>query len=460
MQQAGRSLPAHWVANNWGFCGGTLPVPVEADEAEALLFNHFEQFFGIRDPLQFKVTIYLGPEEKHFYPVLEPNQSILLKLSDFFLRRKYAAALVATVEHPALTRGRHYRMRLCGDVFWRRSFTTLHNAHEFNRKPEWVEEFRLSGGLLRGGEVALTVPNFDRNQVAGSVIETSDGSQLDRHNRDLAAYLQEVRLTPVEASRSGFVSCRYQGYGGSFWFAFDRQTKNGGSLSANHHVSVPWADRREMPQSVEEAARINQLSKAGYIIDPHSVPAFETGNRLRIGFDCDSANPPCRHFNLYLFDATGEILASLPYAKTHVGPSFPEHFLAEVEPPIAMATRLAILSPDWSKNGQARSGYRLQPDLVIEDCLSGDHDVTEFQSCWHNLGVAIDGFPHWLSPANGIIGHSNLVAHVLHGDSYLSGLVIVNGSGSLCYDRLARIKIVVSHLDGAMCEAALTLPAF
>ncbi|HVJ32159.1 MAG TPA: hypothetical protein VND94_03510 [Terriglobia bacterium] len=460
VQQAGRSLPVHWVADNWEFCGGTLPVPIEADDGEALLFNHFEQFFGIRDPLQFKVTVYHGPDEKHFYRVLEPNQSLLLKLSDFFPQRRYAAALAATVEHPALTRGRHYRMRLCGDVFWGHSFTTLHSAHEFNRKPERNEEFRLSAGLVREGEIALTVPNFDRNQVAGSIIETSDGVRLDRQDRDLAAYLQEVRLTPAAGAEGGFVSCRYQGYGGSFWFAFDRQAKTGGSLSGNHHISVPWTDRRDMPQSAEEAARINQLSKAGYIIDPHPVPVLEAANRLRFGFDCDSANPPCTHFHLHLFDAAGKVLTRLPYAKAHAGPSFPEHFLAGVEPAIAAATRLAIVSPDWLKNGQTRAGYKLLPDLVIEDRLTGDRDVTEFQSCWRNLGVAIEGFPHWLSPANGIIGRSNLVGRVRHGDGYLSGLALVNGSGSLRYDRPARIKIVVSHLAGATREAMLTLPAF
>jgi len=460
LQQDDRSLPVHWVASNWEFCGGTLPVPVEADDAEALLFNHFEQFFGIRDPLQFRISIYHGPEEKHFYRVLEPNQSLALRLSDFFPQRRYAAALAATVEHPSLTRGRHYRMRLCGDVFWGNSITTLHSAHEFNRKPERNEEFRLSAGLVRQGEIALTIPNFDRNQIAGSVIETSDGTRLDRQNRDLGAYLQEVRLTPSDGGQGAYVSCRYQGYGGSFWFAFDREAKNGGSLSANHHISVPWADRSNMPQTAEEAARINQLSKAGYIIDPHPVPVLEAGNRLRFGFDCDSANPPCRDFSLHLFDAAGKMLTSLSYVKNHPGPNFPEHFLADVDPAIAAVTRLAVVSPDWPKNGQTRAGYKLQPDLVVEDRMTGDRDVTEFQSCWRNLGVAIDGFPHWLSPANGIIGRTNLVGRVRHGEGYLSGLALVNGSGSLRYDRAARIKVIVSKLDGAMCEATLTLPAF
>ena len=42
------SLPVHWIAENWEFCAGTAAVPAEIDDLDALVFNHFEEFFGIK----------------------------------------------------------------------------------------------------------------------------------------------------------------------------------------------------------------------------------------------------------------------------------------------------------------------------------------------------------------------------------------------------------------------------
>jgi len=398
---------------------------------------------------------------------LEPNQSIVIKLSDFFPVRKSTAAISATVEHPVLTRGRHYRMRLCGDVFWQNSLTTLHSAHEFNRKPDRTEEFRLSDRLVRCGDIALTIPNFDRNQVANSTIETRYGGREQSQQRDFSAYVAEVQINRPTSAAAGLMNCRYRGYGGSFWFAFDRDASGddkstgiGTSLSGNHHISVPWQDRADMPQSAEEAGRLKQLAEAGFMIDPHPVPVMGPDHRLEFGFDCDASNPPCRDFLLHLFDGGGRFIATTPYQKSHEGPSFSQHFLAGVDDAVSKQVRLVLVAPDWLKNGQTRAGYKLLPDMVVQDRLSGDRDVTEFQSCWRNLGVAIDGFPHWLSPANGIVGRSNLTARVRHGAGYKSGLMIVNGSGSRHYKRSAKVKIVVHDLGGAQKEAAFEIPAF
>jgi len=456
--RANPAMPIHWIGEQWEFCSGMLPVPMDADDAEALLFNHFEQFFGIRDPLLFRVTIYHGPEEKHFYRVLEPNQSILLKLSDFFPQRRYTAAFSARVENPVLTRGRHYRMRLCADVFWRGSLTTLHSAHEFNRDPQRGDEFRLSSGLLRRGDLIVTIPNYDRNQIAGSMIEMQAGANETSEPRDLSAYLQEVRLSQTGAVEHQQYGWRYKGYGGSFWFALDQQA-GGGSISANHHISVPWMDRPGMELPASEAARIKQLLDASYMIDPHPVPLTQAGDPVHFGFDCDSANPHSDHFLIYLFDAAGKHLATLPYRKTHWGPSFPEHFLAAADPAKVAAARLAMVSPDWLKNGYTRNRYKLQADLVAENRRTGDRDVTEFQSSWRNLGVAIQDFPHWLSPANSIIGRSNLMGRVRHGGGYRTGLLIVNGSGSLRYQKTARVKVVALNLAGEQREGNFDIAA-
>src|SRR5262249_16023915 len=45
------SVPVHWVAEDWEFCAGTLPVPSQADDAVTLLYNHFKNYFGIKDAI-------------------------------------------------------------------------------------------------------------------------------------------------------------------------------------------------------------------------------------------------------------------------------------------------------------------------------------------------------------------------------------------------------------------------
>ncbi len=73
-------VPVHWVADNWEFCAGTAAIPQEIDDADALVFNHFEEFFGIKDPLQFRFEIISEEGIKRRYQVLGPSQSININL--------------------------------------------------------------------------------------------------------------------------------------------------------------------------------------------------------------------------------------------------------------------------------------------------------------------------------------------------------------------------------------------
>ena len=50
-------VPVHWVADDWEFCAGTAAVPQEIEDVDALVFNHFEEFFGIKDVLQFRFEL-------------------------------------------------------------------------------------------------------------------------------------------------------------------------------------------------------------------------------------------------------------------------------------------------------------------------------------------------------------------------------------------------------------------
>jgi hypothetical protein len=67
MYEVDDTRPVHWVADNWEFCGGTFPVPAEIDDAEVVLFNHFQHFFGIKDHLQFQIQVCCGSALRSFY---------------------------------------------------------------------------------------------------------------------------------------------------------------------------------------------------------------------------------------------------------------------------------------------------------------------------------------------------------------------------------------------------------
>jgi hypothetical protein len=61
-----------------------------------------------------------------------------------------------------LTRGRHYRFRVCADVFWKDSFTIIHGSHQFFKNPN--KDCRVPPGRFRDrvpGTCVMTVPNYD-----------------------------------------------------------------------------------------------------------------------------------------------------------------------------------------------------------------------------------------------------------------------------------------------------------
>jgi len=69
---------------------------------------------------------------KRSYKILGPSESVNLNLNTLAGgKRTGAVCLKVYVTHPFLTRGRHYRFRICGDVFWKDSFTIIHGSHQF-----------------------------------------------------------------------------------------------------------------------------------------------------------------------------------------------------------------------------------------------------------------------------------------------------------------------------------------
>jgi hypothetical protein len=460
MAEVDPAKPVHWVGTDWEFCGGTLPVPSEAEDAEALLFNHFQHFFGIKDPLQYRIEIYHGAERKHFTRILQPNESLVIRLSDFFPKRSEAACIAVFVSHPILTRGRHYRLRVCADVFWRDSFTTLHSAHEFKRSPNHKFEFRAAKESVRAGDIVLTIPNYAKDLGEERMVAVTGGNGVASLTRKPEAYLEEVKLTR-NGGADPFFGWKYRGYGGSFWYSFETQQAlaegHRGSLSANHHVSVPVEERTDWSAGAEELGELARLREAGFMVEPFPVPLAEVGDPLRYAIEFDGSNPGLHHFRIFAFAADGRFLGEIAYEHPGLGLFAPAEILNKNG---VQGAKLAIVTPDWQAIKTRRAGFKLLSQLIVENRRTGDRDVTEFQNCWRNCGIIVPGMASFAGPGAAVFGRTNLFARARHGGGYRTALLVVNGSGSLDYKRTATAEVTVCNTEGHPRSAGLTLPPF
>src|SRR5262249_27024090 len=91
---------------------------------------------------------------------------------------------------------------------------------------------------------------------------------------------------------------------------------------------------------------------------------------------------------------------------------------------------------------------------------TGDRDITEFQTCWRNCGVIVPGFATFAGPKGPALGRTNLFARVRSGGGYRTGLLSVNGSGSLDYRRQAEIELTVYNDAGMPMTRPVALPPF
>lgn len=456
--------PVFWVGNGFEYCGGTLSAPQEADEVEGLLYNHFQEFFGVKDPLQFRIEIYHGPEVKRYYRILEPNQSIVIRLSDHIKIRQYPVSLAAFVEHPILTRDRHYRLRLCADIFWKDSLTTLHSAHEFNRSPDHKVEFRLPAWMVRDGAMALTIPNFDRQMTSAHEVEAISGKASSLTARKSDLYIDQSLIKRSNVSDDQMLAWRYQGFGGSNWFVLENANAvakgHQGNIAGNHHASCPIIDRTDLKADSEELNRFKQVSAAGFLLHPHAVPIMSEKSELIFGYESDASNPAQPLFTSDFFNERGKHLGQLSFKKKNPGPLFTDELLKLWGNSAANDARLALIAHDWVKAGLRYKGFKPMANLIVRNRQTLDQDFTEFQSCWRNLGAAVQGFPHWLTDQLAVVGRSNLFGRVRCDRGLRTGVVLVNGSGRLNYRITARTDIIAINNNGQRTQARINIPAF
>lgn len=460
------AVPVHWVAENWEFCAGTAAIPTEIDDVDALVFNHFEEFFGIKDPLQFRFEIIAEEGIKRSYLILGPSQSVNLNLKELAGPRKGPVCIKIHVAHPFLTRGRHYRFRICGDVFWKDSFTIIHGSHQFFKNPNKRQEFRLIDLVVRNGRVIMTVPNYDLDMGENDEITVGSGATKTLVKRSRKRPVELVEFAPqhkVSETRN-YLAAAYHGYGTSFWYAleegFSKQPGKVASIAANHLCRVGVENRDDIAFRPEELQAVAQAQAAGYMINPVCLPIAPETSRLTFGFNFDASNPPFQHYIIRYYGADGRYLGESRFEKRVMGPVFAADFLAQWNGNNRDQAVTALVAPDHIKEGLAPQRLVTTADMVVRHLDTGDQDMTEFQNSWRNLGALVPTLPHWLHPSIGVVGRTNVIGRVRCKDGYRTGVFVANASGNLNYDMAADVEVSAVNHAGRRLSYFHTLPAF
>jgi hypothetical protein len=461
VDRSGKVVPVLWVGQGWEFCGSTIPIPSEIDAADIYLFNHFADFFPIKDPLLVHLTATDSRHHADRYLLMQPQETERFTLEELLPDRDGTAVVEIRTTHPALTGNRHPRWRVWADLFWRDSLTSLHGAHDYG--PDRVCESRLALSDLDSAELVLTLPNYD-HQLSGSdsAVRWTSGDKKGSFARDEARTIEQITV-PASSDgpdKSGFWSYRYQGHGTSYWFAFDEGAAQGHpSLRGNHEVTIAQVEHRP-PLTAEKKQFVESLEEQGFLFWPHGLPLLDETSDIEFGFSFDSANPQISDFITVLFDAEGKQLARRSVSFPTRGYHYADELLAGFDAPGGATPKLALISPDWKKMNVDPQRINAFGNLVIRNRRTNDRDITEFQSCWRNLNATIDGFPHWLHPSKGVVGRTNIIGHVRSGRGLRTGILAVNGAGNLHHSAHATVKVRLHAASGAARTADIELDAF
>jgi len=452
--------PVFWVGKNFEYCGSTLPIPAEVDAADIYLFNHFADFFPIKDPLLVRVTAADQSNVIERFLVIQPQETMHVTLSELLPERRGAAVVEIRSTHPALTGNRHPRWRVWADLSWRKSFTSLHGAHDFG--PDRVCESRLPLSEFCTGKLVLTLPNYAL-RITNSVgdVHWTCGGERGSYVRNSSLPVEEIsmpaRSTPDGAG--GFFGYRYHGHGTSYWFAFEEDNgSRGPSLCGNHEVTVAQVENH--PRLASDRRRfLEAMEEHGFLFWPHGLPVLDKESPIEFGFSFEGANPQIFDFVAAAFDGAGQLMnrgsVALPQ-RYHSS----DDVLAQLGMGTGPRPGLLVISPDWKTLDVDPQHINAAGNLLIRNRETGDRDVTEFQSCWRNLNATIDGFPHWLHPSKGVVGRTNVVGHVRTARGLRTGLLVVNGAGNLSHSAMARVGVRLYSPSGDVRTAETEVGAF
>jgi hypothetical protein len=461
VERGDKVTPVFWVGQNFEYCGSTIPIPAEIESADIYLFNHFADFFPIKDPLLVRVTSSDSNNHHERFLVMRPQETVHFNLDDLLPDREGTAVIEVRTTHPALTGNRHPRWRVWADLFWKDSLTSLHGAHDYG--PDHVCESRIPLSELRSAGLVLTLPNYDR-KLSGSDSEVhwTRGTTKGTFPRDGSRTIEQINVPnePRADTRQGFWGYRYQGHGTSYWFAFDEGSgQDRPSIRGNHEVTVAQVEHRP-PLAAERREFLEAMERRGFLFWPHGLPLVDAASDVEFGFSFEAANPRLTDFILVHFDPDGKVLGRRPIALPKSGYHYATELLAGFTTPDGPRPELVLVSPDWKTMNIDPQRINACGNLVVRNKRTGDRDVTEFQSCWRNLNATIDGFPHWLHPSKGVVGRTNIIGQVRTARGLRTGVLMVNGSGNLSHSTTATVRVRLHAASGASRAAEVELSPF
>jgi hypothetical protein len=437
-----------WIGDGFEFCFSTLPVPAAATRAEIYLHNHFDAYFAMRDPLLLAIRASDGKTAHEEQRIVAPHETIHLSLAELLPERDGASFVELYTSHPVLTRGRHHRWRLCADVYWGDSFTTLHGAHD--EGPDRPSQSRISSLLVGDGELVVTVPNYELAPPGSAVTKHELGAK-SKVERSESRPLEELHYRGTGAR--GHLGYEYVGHGTSFYFGM-RTVGERRVLFGNHESTIAVSSTTET-LAAERRAVLDAIEKCDLLLLPHALPVLD--GPIELGFSFASATPTIDQYVVRAYDGSGKRLGDAKLRDTLEGPLFTDEIVRKID---LGQPSLLVIAPDWRALAADPAKINMAGELVARERDSGDFDVTEFQSCWRNLGVLVDEFPHWIAPPNGLITRTRLVGRVVCRDAMRTGLVMVHASGDANLAGDAHAEVYVLDPRGREHVREVTLPPF
>ncbi|PYR81816.1 MAG: hypothetical protein DMF87_03985 [Acidobacteria bacterium] len=348
--------------------------------------------------------------------LLQPGETVEVKLEELLPERSGPAALSVYTCAPVLTRGRHFRWRFCADAEWGGSITTLHGVHDIPHATGSTE-FIQSRSSFGNGRIVFTLPNhYDDLTDRGLAVECVDGPRVFTMTRDRSSRIDQVEI-PLHNGKEpifgDYIGCRFGQYTTPYWFSFEERAGHK-HLSANHIQGQSFEFLTKGAPSIPLGDLERALRDHDIVTWPYCVPVLPVESGLEVGLSLDSSWPVLREFMLRFYSRDGRMLLGQP----------------------------------WTKS---------RPGLVYADELVGTQTAVPTSE----IGIVmVDQMPHWIHPSNHLVGGTNLYGRAVARDGWRVGALLVNGSGNLHHD--VEIEYVVKLFDaaGRLCEAKRSIRPF
>lgn len=455
-----------WANGKFEFCGGTIPISKNCEDAEILIFNHFPFYFNIYDKLLVKVKIFNSKDIKSFNLILKPFETKCIRLSDFIDTIEETTCISHGCFHPRLTGGRHNRWRSTGLYYWKKSRAMVHSDHDFvqfNRP----NEFKISLDLINDGEFNITLPNYEKNLIKdNSTIKILENNKINVRERSVLKKIDEIIYKKKKSEfDNGFFGVNYSGFGGSFWFGFEKsaKVKKKSSIMANHtsrsFLNNSDAIYKELDNDYKSF--FNSIKNQGLMVTPFCLPFFIENVDLEFGFEFDSNSPPINSFLYKTFSKDGLFIKQGNFEKKNAGPLYTSDLIKKLKLKNIKNLGAIFISPDWIKMNLNAIGKGPVGQLILKNKKTNDKDVTEFQSCWRNNEIIINDFPHWLFQSKMLAGGSKLYCGFSGLNKNSSVYVsLLNGSGNINYSKKAEVNICLINHDGTILEKKVVINPF